>query len=373
MNARLYDPVLHTFLSPDVNITDPSNPQNYNRYAYALNNPLMYVDYSGNDPVTVAIATAAIIGAFIGGVTYVGLSLFNGTAITWGGLAKNIIIGAISGAASGGIGQIMNSANAAICIATQTLSQMQINIILAIPGALMHGISQGIIQGVSGGNAEQSFVSAAISSIAGSGFSMTGSFGKSIVGQSLFASVAGGLTSHFQGGNFWEGAAIGLTVGLLNHAGKKLGEAIDNKMGEINDTVEKINSIFKNGDYETEIGNLMNMEEGTVVRGEALDKYIPKASSIFIKITRIKGGIQFDVKFTASLGMKVAMTKIKDGSVAYINRMSIDDAVRGKLDVIHINSPGNILRKDPFNIYVDKNVYTLPNKNGSYKWYNLRD
>ena len=176
-----------------------------------------------------------------------------------------------------------------------------------------------------------------------------------------------------QGGNFWEGAAIGLTVGLLNHAGKKLSAAIDNKMGEINDTVEKINSIFKNGDYETELSNLMNMEEGTVVRGEALDKYIPKASSIFIKITRIKGGIQFDVKFTASLGMKVAITKIKDGSVAYINRMSIDDVVRGKLDVIHINSPGNILRKDPFNIYVDKNVYTLPNKNGSYKWCNLRD
>jgi hypothetical protein len=29
-----------------------------------------------------------------------------------------------------------------------------------------------------------------------------------------------------QGGNFWEGAAIGLTVGLLNHAGKKLFDAI---------------------------------------------------------------------------------------------------------------------------------------------------
>ena len=105
----------------------------------------MYVDYSGNDPVTVAIATAAIIGAGVSATVYIGLSLYNGTAITWGGLAKNIIIGAISGAASGGIGQIMNSANAAMCIATQTLSQMQINIILAIPGALMHGISQGII------------------------------------------------------------------------------------------------------------------------------------------------------------------------------------------------------------------------------------
>ena len=104
---------------------------------------------------------------------------------------------------------------------------MQINIILAIPGALIHGISQGIIQGVSGGNAEQSFVTAAISSLAGSGFSMTGSLGRSIPGQSLFGAVMGGAVSNMQGGNFWEGAAIGLTVGLLNHAGKKLYPAID--------------------------------------------------------------------------------------------------------------------------------------------------
>ena len=75
MNARLYDPVLHTFLSPDANITDPSNPQNYNRYAYALNNPLLYVDYSGNDPITLAmVVTAAIIGGTIAGVTYVAIT-----------------------------------------------------------------------------------------------------------------------------------------------------------------------------------------------------------------------------------------------------------------------------------------------------------
>ena len=91
----------------------------------------------------------------------------------------------------------------------------------------MHGISQGIIQGVSGGNAEQSFVTAAITSIAGSGFSMTGSLGSSPVGQSLFGAVVGGSVSNMQGGNFWEGAAIGLTVGLLNHAGKPLSKAID--------------------------------------------------------------------------------------------------------------------------------------------------
>ncbi|GGF25584.1 RHS repeat-associated core domain-containing protein [Flavobacterium limi] len=228
MNARLYDPVLHTFLSADALISDPANPQNYNRYAYALNNPLMYVDYDGNEAITAAtLVTAAIIGAVIAGVSYVGISLYNGTAITWGGLTKSILVGAISGMVSAGIGSIIGSASTAICTAAPTLTQLQIDLMLTIPQALMHGIAQGIIQGVSGGNAGQSFITAAISSIASGSFGMaTGSFGGSGVGQVLFGTVAGGVTSHLQGGNFWEGAAIGLTVGLLNHAMHKISQNI---------------------------------------------------------------------------------------------------------------------------------------------------
>lgn len=47
MNARLYDAKLHRFLAPDNFIQDASNPQNYNRYGYVLNNPLKYNDQSG--------------------------------------------------------------------------------------------------------------------------------------------------------------------------------------------------------------------------------------------------------------------------------------------------------------------------------------
>jgi hypothetical protein len=47
MNGRLYDPVVGRFLSPDPYIQDPSFSQSYNRYAYALNNPLKFTDYSG--------------------------------------------------------------------------------------------------------------------------------------------------------------------------------------------------------------------------------------------------------------------------------------------------------------------------------------
>jgi len=47
MNGRIYDPYLQRFISPDPYVQDPSNAQNYNRYSYCMNNPLMYTDPSG--------------------------------------------------------------------------------------------------------------------------------------------------------------------------------------------------------------------------------------------------------------------------------------------------------------------------------------
>jgi hypothetical protein len=48
MGARFYDPSLNRFLSPDSIVPQPGNPQNLNRYAYALANPLKYRDPSGH-------------------------------------------------------------------------------------------------------------------------------------------------------------------------------------------------------------------------------------------------------------------------------------------------------------------------------------
>jgi len=47
MNGRVYDPVLARFLSADPNVTDVNDPQSYNRYSYASNNPLRYTDPTG--------------------------------------------------------------------------------------------------------------------------------------------------------------------------------------------------------------------------------------------------------------------------------------------------------------------------------------
>ena len=47
-DARLYDPVLGTFISPDSIRQDDYDPQGLNPYAYCRNNPLKYVDPSGH-------------------------------------------------------------------------------------------------------------------------------------------------------------------------------------------------------------------------------------------------------------------------------------------------------------------------------------
>jgi hypothetical protein len=47
MNGRLYDPLLGRMLSTDNNVQLPDFTQNFNRYSYALNNPLVYTDPDG--------------------------------------------------------------------------------------------------------------------------------------------------------------------------------------------------------------------------------------------------------------------------------------------------------------------------------------
>jgi len=46
-DARLYDPVVGLFVSADSIVPNPANPQSLNRYSYCLNNPLIFVDPSG--------------------------------------------------------------------------------------------------------------------------------------------------------------------------------------------------------------------------------------------------------------------------------------------------------------------------------------
>ena len=81
MNARLYDPVTGRFLSPDPYVQAPDFSQNFNRYSYALNNPLKYTDESGE----YFYLDSWIIGFFAGGLDEANKRANNDLRI-WGGL-----------------------------------------------------------------------------------------------------------------------------------------------------------------------------------------------------------------------------------------------------------------------------------------------
>src|SRR5690606_30796594 len=80
-NGRLYDPMLHRFLMPDNYIQNPYNTQNFNRYGYVLNNPLLYTDPSGE----LFIIDSWIIGFLSGGLKEANKRARNDIKI-WGGL-----------------------------------------------------------------------------------------------------------------------------------------------------------------------------------------------------------------------------------------------------------------------------------------------
>ncbi|RRN77243.1 sugar-binding protein, partial [Pseudoxanthomonas sp. SGD-10] len=166
MNGRLYDPKLHRFLSPDNYVQDPYNTQNFNRYGYVLNNPLIYVDPSGElffIPALIVIAKAAIIGAGIGAAGYTASVAFSDGGFNnwnWGDFGKSAGIGAISGIATAGVGAVFGHA-------TGTLLN-------EVGRGLAHGLVNGGISDLTGGDFMTGFLSGGLGSLAGSGFQAWG-------------------------------------------------------------------------------------------------------------------------------------------------------------------------------------------------------
>ena len=104
MNGRLYDPLIGRFLSTDNYVQEPWNSQNFNRYSYCLNNPLKYIDPSGDIAWFVPIIAGAVIGSALSGTTYTLSTWLLGQSWQPTAFWKAIGIGAFSGALGGTIG-----------------------------------------------------------------------------------------------------------------------------------------------------------------------------------------------------------------------------------------------------------------------------
>ncbi|AZB18411.1 hypothetical protein EG352_11770 [Chryseobacterium indologenes] len=226
MNGRLYDPLLRRFLNADENIQDPNNTQNYNKYGYVMNNPLMFNDPNGEELVTLfaismaAIVKAIIIGAAVGLAAYTLSLAVTGNFDQWNllGAFKATFTGAVSGAVTFGIGSLFSGAGGCITAASQVIKETVGNVGLAFIQAGTHAIAQGILSAVQG----EGFLTSAASGLLGSlGASAFGAIAQgaanSTVGTVLFGALSGGIGAELSGGNFWQGAVIGGVVAGLNH------------------------------------------------------------------------------------------------------------------------------------------------------------
>jgi len=96
MQARYYDPTIGRFYGVDP--APFSNVQNFNRFAYANNNPYRYTDPTGKCPNCIAAAVGGAIG-FLGSIA---IQTFTGDGeINWGTVGAATLSGAAIGLTAG--------------------------------------------------------------------------------------------------------------------------------------------------------------------------------------------------------------------------------------------------------------------------------
>jgi RHS repeat-associated protein len=221
MNARLYDPILGRFLSPDPYIQNPFFSQNFNRYSYAWNNPLRFTDPDGE---FIHIIVGAVVGGVINWVA-------NGCQFNAKGLGY-FGAGAASGALTAAFGPLGAMAGGAILGASNA----------ALGGGdlgdILKGAGIGAVTGLVSGYAGQ-WASQYLGNVAINGFSVASPVLKGAIGGSLGGGVggfAGGFTAEFiSTGSFnkaldagWNSAKVGFAMGGVMGAGAGAKWAHDN-------------------------------------------------------------------------------------------------------------------------------------------------
>jgi len=103
--ARYYDPELGRFISADPTIQHPYDPQDFNRFAYARNNPAKYIDPTG---LGFWSWLKSFFAGFVGAVAAVVLAPVVGPVFS--GMIGGAISGAIAGAFDGGLSGALRGA-----------------------------------------------------------------------------------------------------------------------------------------------------------------------------------------------------------------------------------------------------------------------
>ena len=173
MNGRLYDPMVGRMLSVDNYVQSPDFTQSYNRYSYVLNNPLRYIDPSGE---FWHIVIGAAIGGLVNGFTHLDEP---------GGFWKGFAIGAVAGAVTAATGGA--AASALGLASTGVLSGAVTGSVGAVFGSPLQGIGNSMVF-------DDPYT--------------TKQWGKDILIAGVIGGIVGGASALFKGVNVWNGRNI---------------------------------------------------------------------------------------------------------------------------------------------------------------------
>ena len=261
MNGRVYDPMLGIFLSPDNYVQMPDFTQNFNRYSYGLNNPLIFTDPSGEflDLALFLVGSGLLTGAFFGQDSHGNWD--------WGRAAKGFVAGVIiSGTMVGSFA----------LPGVSFLSGPG-----ALPGFLMAGsqfsmtaLNTASFNWMTTGNFEPNWTAAGLSAIPG-----------------LVKGIAGGIDAIKHGGDFWtgKGSIFGspATEGLIPE-NVKVGEGMEYTTkyanGVADDTYGKLSYVERTATNEVPVGEGYTLNNGCIINknggmANGLTKYLGKGHS----------------------------------------------------------------------------------------------
>ncbi len=111
--ARYYNPVLGRFTSPDPIVPEMRNPQSLNRYSYVVNNPLTWVDPSGQQFEWISDIFSSVwnsLSSAFPGIADILTGWLGGGGATTSGI--NVGAGSFSSAVSGGLSDTLRDAAA---------------------------------------------------------------------------------------------------------------------------------------------------------------------------------------------------------------------------------------------------------------------